>query len=133
MWVVSCTLPLHTMPTLALSRLLRSGVSLETHEAVALARELLAHRRGIPTVENIQLGSDGTASCIRIDGEPTVASVADLLQTLLPTGTANVPAPLRYAIARGLELVEAPPFASLDDFSKTLQRFEKGSSRAVLR
>jgi hypothetical protein len=44
-----------------------------------------------------------------------------------------VPAPLRYAIARGLEAVEAPPFASPDEFSRTLERFEKGASRDVLR
>ena len=121
------------MLTIALSHLLGRGVRLETHEAVALARELLAHPCGIPTPENIQLGSDGSASCISTDGMPSVASVADLLLTLLPAGTPNVPAPLRYAIARGLEAVEAPPFASLDEFSTALERFEKGASRDVLR
>jgi WD40-like Beta Propeller Repeat len=121
------------MLTIALTHLLGRGVRLETHEAVALARELLAHPSGIPTRENIQLGSDGSASCISTDGIPSVASVADLLQTLLPGGTPNVPAPLRYAIARGLEAVEAPPFASLDEFSSALERFEKGASRDVLR
>ena len=121
------------MLTIALSHLLGRGVRLETHEAVALARELLAHPCGIPTPENIQLGSDGSASCISTDGMPSVASVADLLLTLLPAGTPNVPAPLRYAIARGLEAVEAPPFASLGEFSSALERFEKGASRDVLR
>ena len=121
------------MLTIALSHLLGRGVRLETHEAVALARELLAHPCGIPTPENIQLGSDGSASCISTDGMPSVASVADLLLTLLPAGTPNVPAPLRYAIARGLEAVEAPPFASLAEFSSALERFEKGASRDVLR
>ena len=121
------------MLTIALSHLLGRGVRLETHEAVALARELLAHPCGIPTPENIQLGSDGSASCLRTDGMPSVASVADLLLTLLPAGTPNVPAPLRYAIARGLEAVEAPPFASLGEFSSALERFEKGASRDVLR
>jgi hypothetical protein len=119
--------------TISLSHLMRSGVRLETHEAVALARELLAHRCGIPTPENIQLGSDGSASCITTDGMPSVASVADLLLTLLPVGTLSVPAPLRYTIARGLETVEAPPFKSLDEFSTALERFEKGASRDVLR
>lgn len=121
------------MLTIALSHLLGRGVRLETHEAVALARELLAHPCGIPTAENIQLGSDGSASCISSDGMPSVASVAELLLTLLPVGTPNVPAPLRYAIARGLEAVEAPPFGSLSEFSKVLERFEKGASRDVLR
>jgi hypothetical protein len=118
---------------MALSHVLARGVRLETHEAVALVRELLAHPCGIPTPENIQLGADGSASCISTDGMPSVASVADLLLTLLPAGTPNVPAPLRYAIARGLEAVEAPPFASLGEFSRTLERFEKGVSRDVLR
>ncbi len=96
------------MLTIALSHLLGRGVRLETHEAVALARELLAHPCGNPTPENIQLGSDGSASCISNAGMPSVAGVADLLLTLLPAGTPDVPAPLRYAIARGLEAVEAP-------------------------
>ena len=73
-----------TMLTIALSHLLGRGLRLETHEAVALARELLAHPCGIPTPENIQLGSDGSASCISTDGMPSVSSVADLLMTLLP-------------------------------------------------
>ena len=106
---------------------------LETHEAVSLVRELLAHPCGIPIPENIQLGSDGSASCISTDGMPSVASVADLLLTLLPVGTPNVPAPLRYTIARGLEAVEAPRFKSLDEFSTVLERFEEGASRDVLR
>ena len=83
------------MLTIALSHLLGRGVRLETHEAVALARELLTHPCGIPTPENIELGSDGSASYISTDGTPSVASVADLLLTLLPTGTPNVPAALR--------------------------------------
>jgi hypothetical protein len=121
------------MLTIALSHLLGRGVRLETHEAVALARELLAHPCGIATPENIQLGSDGSASCSSTVGTTSVASVAQLLLTLLPPGTPNVPAPLRYAIARGLEAVEAPPFASLGEFSTALERFEKGESRDVLR
>jgi hypothetical protein len=109
------------------------GVRLETREAVALARELLAQPCGIPTPENIQLRSDGSASCISTEGMISVASVADLLLTLLPPGTPNVPAPLRYTIARGLEVVEAPPFKSLDEFSTVLARFENGGSCDVLR
>jgi hypothetical protein len=121
------------MLTIALSHLLGRGVRLETHEAVALARALLEHPSGLPTPENIQLGSDGSASCIATDGMPSVASVADLLLVLLPAGTPNVPAPLRYAIARGREAVEAPPFRSLGEFSSALERFEKGARRDVLR
>ena len=120
------------MLRITLSDLLARGVRLETDEAVALALELLAHPCGIPTLENIQLGSDGSACCISTDGMTTVPSVADLLLTLLPAGTPNVPAPLRYAIARGLEAVEAPPFASLGDYSSALGRYQKGANRNVL-
>ena len=121
------------MFTIALSHLLGCGVRLETHEAVALARELLARPCGIPTPENIQLGSDGSASSISTDGAPSVASIAELLLTLLPAGTPNVPAALRFAIARGLAAVEAPPFASLGEFSSALERFEKGARHDVLK
>lgn len=121
------------MLTVALFLLRERGVRLETHEAVALARELIAHPCGIPTAENIQLSSDGSASCVGTEGLPTVASIAELLSTLLPPGTPNVPAPLRYTIARGLEAVEAPPFGSLDEFSTALARFERGPSREVLK
>jgi len=121
------------MLTIALSHLLGSGVRLEAHEAVALARDLLAQPCGIPMVENVQISSDGLASCIGREGVPSVARVAELLWTLLPPGTPSVPAPLRYAIARGLQTVEAPPFASPGDFSSALARFEKGASRDVLR
>ncbi|HTI35954.1 MAG TPA: hypothetical protein VL484_00235 [Vicinamibacterales bacterium] len=121
------------MLTIALSHLLARGVRVEAYEAVALAREILAHPGGVPTLENIQLGSDGSVCCISTEGMPSVASVAALLETLLPDGTPNVPAPLRYAIARALETVEAPRFASLLDFANALDRFERGSSRDVLR
>jgi TolB protein len=121
------------MLTVALSHLLDRGVRLETHEAVALARELLARPCGIPVPENVQLASDGSASCISTTGTPSVADGANLLLTLLPPGTPNVPASLRYALARGIAAVEAPPFVSLDEFSRTLERFEKGPTHDVLR
>jgi hypothetical protein len=121
------------MLTIALSHLLGRGVRLEAHEAVALARALLAHPVGIPTPENILLGSDGSISCTSTAGAPSVVSIACLLHTLLPAGTPNVPAPLRYAIARALEAVEAPPFATPGEFSSALARFEKGATREVLR
>src|SRR6185312_8053679 len=126
-WRASClALTTDAMLVVTLSHLLGRGVRLETHEAVALARALLAQPCGVPTMENIQLDSDGSASCICADGSPSVARVAELLLTLLPGGSPNVPAPLRYAIARGLEAVEAPPFASLGEFSNALKRFEQG-------
>ena len=125
----SClALSTNTVLTIALSHLLGRGVRLETHEAVALARELMAYPCGIPTPQNIQLDSEGSVSCISTDGVPSVASVAHLLLTLLPAGTPNVPAPLRYAIARGVEAVEAPPFASLGEFLAHTGTVRKGSA-----
>lgn len=121
------------MVTISLSHLQGRGVRLETHEAVALARELMAHPCGLPTLDNIRLGSDGSASCMSTDAVPSVASYAELLLRLLPAGIPDVPAPLRYAIARGLEAVEAPPFGSLSEFSATLARFEKGPRADILR
>jgi hypothetical protein len=44
-----------------------------------------------------------------------------------------MPGGLRYAIARALLDVDAPPFDSLADFSATLGRFEQGDRRLVLR
>ena len=120
------------MLTIALSHLLGRGVRLETHEAVALARGLLRNPCGIPTPGNIELRSDGSASCISTNGALTAASIADLLLILLPAGTPNVPAPLRYALARAVQVVEAPPFTSLEEFSTVLERFEKGPTREVL-
>ena len=43
----------NTVLTIPFSHLLGRGVRLETHEAIALARELLAHPWGMPTPENI--------------------------------------------------------------------------------
>jgi hypothetical protein len=121
------------MLTIALSHLLGRGVRLTASEAVALARELLAQPSGVPAADNIQIGSDGSASCTSTNGVPSVASVAELLQTLLPAGTPDVPAPLRYAIARARRAVEAPPFASPDEFAAALARFERGARRDVLK
>jgi hypothetical protein len=61
-----------------------------------------------------------------------VAEAAILLQTLLPPG-APLPGGLRYALARALHEVDAPPFDSLQDFSATLSRYERGDRTAAVR
>ncbi|MEO6237344.1 MAG: hypothetical protein ABIQ52_10130 [Vicinamibacterales bacterium] len=121
------------MLTIALAHLLARGVQLTTHEAVALAQELLGRASGIPSPQNIFLAADGSGSCVDEGGAPSVKDIAGLLHELLPAGTAGVPAPLRYAIARGLQAVEAPPYETLADLSHALQRFEGGERREVLR
>jgi hypothetical protein len=44
-----------------------------------------------------------------------------------------VPGGLRYALARALLDVDVPPFDSLDDFSETLARYERGPREQAVR
>jgi hypothetical protein len=121
------------MFTITLGHLLERGVCFQRYEALAIAQELIARRDGVPTVDNVQLSSDGSATCINPRGTPRVSDVAALLQALLPTTPGQVPAALRYTLARGLGVVEAPPFESLDAFSESLARFEAGHRHGVIR
>lgn len=118
------------MITVALSHLLSRGVRLDTAEAVAIARAL-SNATGEPAIDNIELSSDGDARCAGGRGEPSVTALAGVLDTLLPPR--GVPAPLRYAVARGLETVVAPPFASVEEFSAALARFDCGDPREILK
>jgi len=125
----------------SLSELVDRGVVVRAHEAVAIAQQLIDDRgdsrertaHAPPSVSSVYLSSDGYAFA---DGVGAVASpfeIAMLLQSMLPDGAGQVPGGLRYAIARGLLQVEAPPFASLAEFSRGLERFEKGERREVVR
>jgi hypothetical protein len=118
------------MITVALSHLLARGVRLDVAEALAVA-QTLASGPGVPSVDNVEIGSDGSARSISAGGEPTPAAVALLLDTLLPT--ANVPGALRYTVARAAGRVEAPPFRSVADLSAALARFESGDRAAIVR
>jgi WD40-like Beta Propeller Repeat len=121
------------MSSFFLADLIAEGVRIEPHEAVAIAQLLIESGAVAPSLENVEVTSDGAASCIGCDVTPAVFEIACLLQTLIPSGTPRVPGPLRYAIARGLLDVDAPPFDSLDEFSQSLGRFERGDRRAVVR
>lgn len=121
------------MFTITLGHLLEQGVCFQRYEALAIAQGLIARREGVPTIDNVQLCSDGSARCINTRGTPQVSDVAALLQALLPTAPGQVPAPLRYTLARGMGAVEAPPFQSLDAFSESLARFEAGDHHGVIR
>ena len=48
-----------------------------------------------------------------------------------PAGSSGVPGGLRYAIARAVGEVDAPPFASPEDFSIILSRFQTADGPAV--
>lgn len=117
------------MITIPLSQLLDRGVRLEAAEAIAIVQTLTSSA-GIPEIDNVEVDSDGVARCISPRGEPTVAALATLLDRLLPS--TGIPAPLRYTVARGTGAVEAPPFASVQDFSRALARFEPQARAAVI-
>lgn len=120
------------MFTITLAHLLSRAGRLTPHEAVAIVQTLAERPTGAPTIENVEVGSDGTASCISSAGKPSVLQMATLLDTLLPPDT-RVPPALRYTIARGTGTVEAPPFASLIEFSTALRRFEAVERGQVIR
>jgi hypothetical protein len=135
------------MPTVFIADLFAIGVHLDAAEAVAIAQQLIGEltsehgsRResaepllGPPTPANVLLGWDGAVACLACETKPAVFEIAVFLQTLLPAATAPVPGALRYTIARGLHDVDAPPFDSIDEFSRALARFERGDRAAVVR
>ena len=108
------------MITIPLSLLIERGVQIDAPEAVAIV-QALASAGGSPTIDNIEIDSDGDVRCRNSQGEPDVRPLAALLDRLLPKS--GIPAALRYTVARGLGVVEAPPFESVEDFSRALARF----------
>jgi hypothetical protein len=132
------------MRTVYVADLLNRGVGLQPHEAVAIAQQLINapvfafERRwletspGPPSVDNVQLRDDGTVVCVGCHVTPAVFEIAILLQAMLSVGSRQVPGGLRYAIARGLLEVDAPPFDSIDEFSRALERFERGQRCEVV-
>src|SRR5438132_6976776 len=128
---------------ISLSQLRARGVTFGPHEAVAIAQSLI-HRADIsagaasrpfgpPALDTVVLRSDGSVVCTCSDATPAVSEIAILLQSMLPPGVTRVPGGLRYAIGRALLEVDAPPFDSLDDFSRTLARYEQGEREDVIR
>jgi hypothetical protein len=118
------------MYTVRLTTLLGRGVPLLPHEAVAIA-QLLMHARGIATPENVEVSSDGNVTCPE-GTPPQVADMAALLLCLLGPRS-RAPGGLRYAVARALGDVDAPPFRSVEEFSSALNRFEEGDRTDVVR
>ncbi len=134
--------------TALLADLLNSESGIEPHEAVAIVQQLIhgperadecdpedpsAPLPGPLSIERVRLRVDGSVTCAGSDATPAVSEVANLLQAILPHGPVHVPGGLRYAIARALLDVEAPPFDSLEDFSRALARFERGDRREIVR
>ena len=128
--------------TVSAAELLQRGLAIEPQEAVAIAQALAASAGQVhqpdgeplpsPTLDTVHLAADGTVTCTGSGGATTVSDVAAILHAMLAS-TPKVPGALRYAIARGLGEVDAPAFASLEDFSRTLSRFEQGDRPTALR
>jgi hypothetical protein len=127
------------MTRASIAELLETGIALTAVEAVAIARAALSTERAtagsemlpdVPLPDRIFVEPDGTITC-QPGGTPSIPDVARLLRGLLPSGGPGVPGGLRYAIARALGEVEAPPFESTDDFSNTLARFQTAAGPEV--
>ena len=126
----------------ALERLLQS-TTLQPTEAVAIVQQLIVSRTsqdltpplGPPSPATVFVGADGSVSCAACDASLAVSEVATFLETILPAGgtvAVGVPGGLRYTIARARMEVDAPPFDSIEDFSRALARHERGDRTTVI-
>jgi hypothetical protein len=117
----------------------RLGVRITAEEGVAIVQRLLRdHGDATPeppfgplSLATLRLTEDGGVECA-CDATPAVAEAAILLQSML-AATPHVPGGLRYAIARALHEVDAPPFDSVTDFSLTLARYEPADGELTIR
>jgi hypothetical protein len=124
----------------SLTDLRRAGLVFSADEIVAIADHLIHHSPGDPpqgpfgplAADRVRVSSDGSLLCLGCDATPTVAELAILLQDLME-GTPRVPGGLRYALARALHEVDAPPFDTLDEFWSALARFGRPRSDDTLR
>ena len=131
------------MSVVPLGSLIRRGIVVAPHEAVAIAQQLIHSRvdveltapLGPPTVETIVMLPDGRVASRSCAATPTVSDVGRLLDAMLPSsGSGQVVAGgLRYTVARALLEVDAPPFDSVRAFYASLARFQMGEPRQVVR
>lgn len=127
--------------TFFIADLKQYGLTLTAHEAVAIVQQLIRGERtagaeppyGPPTPENVEVRADGWVVCRSFESTAAAAEVAILLQELLSVGVPPVSGGLRYAIARALHEVDAPPFDSVEEFSDVLARYEPFDRAATVR
>ena len=130
------------MPTTyPIGNLIRRGVRLQPHEAVAIAQRVIAAltddlnahaASGPPTIETVYIAADGAVSCPGC-ATPSVFEIGLFLDSMLAHGCGiKVPGALQYLVARALGEVEAPRFASVAEVSQVLTRCEDGDSRTVV-
>jgi hypothetical protein len=120
---------------------LRSRVKIPADAAVAIAQQLNHSQStaaprppfGPPSEATVFLDADGCVRCVSSEATPAVSEIAILLDTLVPAGSPAAPGGLRYAIARALLDVDAPPFDSVASFSEALARFEHGDRASLVR
>ncbi|HZR24665.1 MAG TPA: hypothetical protein VFA59_13810 [Vicinamibacterales bacterium] len=125
---------------LSLADIQRAGVAFTADEAVAIVQRLiLEHDNGTPeppfgppSLANVRLTDAGGVECRACEATPAVTEVAILLQAMLAS-TPHVPGGLRYAIARALHEVDAPPFDSVEEFSHTLSRYDAADRETIIR
>jgi hypothetical protein len=126
---------------ISLEELRADGISVSPQEAVAIVQSLIVGELnaaaneppfGPPTLESVTIASDGSVCSRGCATTPAVYELGILLHALLD-GVSRVPGGVRYAVGRALLEVEAPPFDSLDEFSRALERFEQGERSAVVR
>ena len=130
------------MATLSVAELLAKGMAIQPGEAVAITQELTAHFASDPSttpracgplsMDTVELAPDGSVSYSGPDLTLGLAEAALFLHSMLGSSV-KVPGALRYTVARALREVDAPPFDSLADFSRTLARFEPSDRRAAVR
>ena len=126
------------MGGISLADLQGLGVQITADEAVAIVQRLLHDQHdvvpeppfGPPTLANVRLTDAGGVECAACEATPGVTEIAILLQAILAR-TPHVPGGLRYAIARALHDVDAPPFDSTADLSATLARYEPADRELV--
>jgi WD40-like Beta Propeller Repeat len=126
---------------ISLAELRAADVSVTPQEAVAIVQSLIHSDLGAaateppfgpPTLDTVAIDADGAVCSRGCATTPAVYELGILLHSLLE-GVSRVPGGLRYAIGRALLEVDAPPFDSLGEFSRGLERFEQGDRVAVVR
>jgi len=128
----------------SLAELAAAEIRLHPAEAVALVSSLCrryarGELRGVPSPGIIRLTQDGDivveGPCTT--GEAEVPRMAQLLSDLLPGFDAapelRPSGGLRIAIARALGSLDLPPYASIDEFADTLDRFAAPDLHASVR
>lgn len=120
-----------------LAELTGQNVEIAFADAVAIAQQLICDpdvgRDAQPpyaplTLESVAVTKEGAVCCLHTASTPTVTEVGLVMQSLL-RNSPSLPGGLRYTVSRAIHEVEAPPFESVEDLSKALERFEAGDRR----